>query len=170
MLDGARHLRVSVVCPWSTHRIKKKVWKCLKTEINGYIDNASHHVCLNYGYDVRYRRVCPALRFRSLHRVCLHLWGFKGHVVSDCGAISDVWTRHKYVTSAPAAGAISIKAGTNLECGNDYRNLVAAVSQGLVSEKEIDVAPTRWLVAGLNCGRTNRFSDHPNSRRAFTHL
>ncbi|RYX83597.1 hypothetical protein EON83_14470 [bacterium] len=79
-------------------------------------------------------------------------WGFKGHVVSDCGAITDVWAGHKYVTSAPAAGAASIKAGTDLECGNDYRNLVAAVSQGLVSEKEIDVALARVLDARFQLG------------------
>ncbi|BCM92628.1 xylan 1,4-beta-xylosidase [Abditibacteriota bacterium] len=79
-------------------------------------------------------------------------WGFKGHVVSDCGAIGDVWSGHKYVPSSQAAGAVSIKAGTDLECGGDYRNLVGAVAQGLVSEKEIDVALTRVLDARFELG------------------
>lgn len=79
-------------------------------------------------------------------------WGFKGHVVSDCGAITDVWANHKYVPSSQAAGAVAIKAGTDLECGTDYRNLVGAVSQGLVSEKEIDVALTRVLDARFELG------------------
>ena len=79
-------------------------------------------------------------------------WGFKGHVVSDCGAVADVWAGHKYVRSSQEAGAASIKAGTDLECGNDYRNLVAAVGQGLVSEKEIDVALTRVLGARFELG------------------
>ncbi len=79
-------------------------------------------------------------------------WGFKGHVVSDCGAIGDVWSGHKYVPTSQAAGAVSIKAGTDLECGGDYRNLVGAVAQGLVSEKEIDVALSHVLDARFELG------------------
>jgi beta-glucosidase len=69
-------------------------------------------------------------------------WGFEGYVVSDCDAIRDVWGRqqHHFVNTAEEAAAAAIKAGCNLCCGGDYNALVRAVQQGLVTEKEIDVA------------------------------
>jgi beta-glucosidase len=69
-------------------------------------------------------------------------WGFDGYVVSDCDAIRDIWgqRQHKYVKTAEEAAAAAIKAGCNLCCGGDYNALVRAVQQGLVTEKEIDVA------------------------------
>lgn len=69
-------------------------------------------------------------------------WGFEGYVVSDCDAVRDIWgqRQHKYVKTPEEAAAAAIKAGCNLCCGGDYNSLVRAVQQGLVSEKEIDVA------------------------------
>ena len=42
-------------------------------------------------------------------------WGFKGFVVSDCGAISDIIHGHKYETDPEKAVALAVKAGTDLE-------------------------------------------------------
>jgi beta-glucosidase len=69
-------------------------------------------------------------------------WGFKGYVVSDCDAIRDIWGRrqHRFVNTPEEAAAAAVKAGCNLCCGGDYSALVRAVQQGLVTEKEIDVA------------------------------
>lgn len=44
-------------------------------------------------------------------------WGFKGHVVSDCGAIEDIYRNHKIVETAVEAAAIAIKSGTDVRCG-----------------------------------------------------
>ncbi len=67
-------------------------------------------------------------------------WGFDGYVVSDCGAISDIWSQHHYVNTPEEAAADAVKAGCDLCCGGDYQALVRAVQQGLVTEKEIDQA------------------------------
>ena len=69
-------------------------------------------------------------------------WGFDGYVVSDCGAIGDIWGQpeHHYVNTPEEAAADAVKAGCNLCCGGDYNALVRAVQQGLVTEKEIDQA------------------------------
>jgi beta-glucosidase len=69
-------------------------------------------------------------------------WGFDGYVVSDCDAIRDIWgqRQHKYVKTPEEAAAAAIKAGCNLCCGGDYNALVRAAQQGLVTEKEIDMA------------------------------
>ena len=67
-------------------------------------------------------------------------WGFKGHVVSDCGAVDDIYRGHGIVKTAAEAAAIAVKAGVNLECGSSFRSLHEAVDKGLVTEKEIDNA------------------------------
>ncbi|HEV8381852.1 MAG TPA: glycoside hydrolase family 3 N-terminal domain-containing protein, partial [Gemmatimonadales bacterium] len=51
-------------------------------------------------------------------------WGFSGYVVSDCGAINDIYERHKVAPTAAAASALAAKTGTDLECGRVYANLV----------------------------------------------
>ena len=72
-------------------------------------------------------------------------WGFNGYVVSDCGAIDDIYRHHNFVKTAEEASALAVKRGTDIECGDSYRALVAAVKQGLVSEQEIDRAVKRLL-------------------------
>ncbi len=69
-------------------------------------------------------------------------WGFEGYVVSDCGAIHNIWGRqeHHYVNTAEEAAACAVKAGCNLCCGGDYNALLKAVQSGLITEKEIDQA------------------------------
>src|SRR5207247_699907 len=60
--------------------------------------------------------------------------GFTGYVVSDCGAIADIYRFHKYKPTAAEASAAAVKAGTDLTCGNEYRSLVDAVKSGLITE------------------------------------
>jgi beta-glucosidase len=79
-------------------------------------------------------------------------WGFNGYVVSDCGAIDDIYQRHHFVNTAEEASAVALKRGTDLECGNTYRALVAAVKQGLVSEADIDRAVKRVFAARFRLG------------------
>jgi beta-glucosidase len=79
-------------------------------------------------------------------------WKFPGYIVSDCGAIDDIYLRHKVVTTAAAAAALAVKTGTDLDCGRVYPNLVAAVSQGLITESEIDVSVKRLFLARMKLG------------------
>ena len=80
-------------------------------------------------------------------------WGFDGYVVSDCGAIGDVTTGHHWTEDATHAAALSVKAGTDLECGNNgYHMLPEAVKQGLISEAELDTALRRLFTARFRLG------------------
>src|SRR5690606_10705882 len=71
-------------------------------------------------------------------------WGFKGHVLSGCWAIVDLYTPadkggHGTVATQAEAAALAVKSGVSLNCGSTYlEGLPAAVEQGLVSEAEID--------------------------------
>ncbi|HYM00600.1 MAG TPA: glycoside hydrolase family 3 C-terminal domain-containing protein [Blastocatellia bacterium] len=79
-------------------------------------------------------------------------WKFPGYVVSDCGAINDIYGGHKAAPNAATASAMAVKAGTDLECGRSYRSLVDAAKQGLIAEKDIDVALKRLFTARFKLG------------------
>jgi beta-glucosidase len=59
-------------------------------------------------------------------------WGFKGYVVSDCGAIRDIYNGHHIVETAAEASALAVKMGCDLTCGREYRALQEAVSKGMI--------------------------------------
>lgn len=79
-------------------------------------------------------------------------WGFKGYIVSDCWAISDFYNFNHFAKDAVEAAAQAVKAGTDLECGVDYKNLVEAVSKGLLTEDDINVAVKRVFTARFKLG------------------
>jgi beta-glucosidase len=79
-------------------------------------------------------------------------WGFRGYVVSDCGAIADIFRGHKYKATAAEASAAAVKAGTDLTCGNEYRSLVDAVKNGFITEAEINTSLERLFVARFRLG------------------
>jgi beta-glucosidase len=79
-------------------------------------------------------------------------WGFKGHVVSDCGAISDFFYGHGYSPTIEAAAAIAVKTGCDLCCGTEYKQLSDAVTDKLLDEKDLDTAVGRMLEARFRLG------------------
>ena len=79
-------------------------------------------------------------------------WGFQGYVVSDCGAITDIFQGHKYKPTAAEASATAVKTGTDLTCGNEYRSLVEAVKDGIITEAEIDRSLGRLFMARFQLG------------------
>lgn len=102
-------------------------------------------------YNRVYGESASASRF-LLRDVLRRDWGFKGYVVSDCWAIVDVWKHHKIVATREEAAALAVKNGTELECGEEYSTLPAAVRQGLISETEIEGALTRLFTARMRLG------------------
>jgi beta-glucosidase len=87
-----------------------------------------------------------------LQKLLRDKWNFKGYVVSDCGAINDIYTSHKYVDSPEEAAAVAVKAGCDLECGDVYSNLKKAVEKDLLKESDIDVAVKRLFTARFRLG------------------
>jgi beta-glucosidase len=50
------------------------------------------------------------------------------------------------------ASAIAVKAGTDLTCGGEYKSLLQAVKNGLITEAEIDVAVKRLMTTRFRLG------------------
>ncbi len=65
---------------------------------------------------------------------------FDGYIVSDCGAIRDIWMHHKVAEDAKAAAAIALKSGVDVNCGRTYDHLMEAYNAGLISEEIIDIS------------------------------
>lgn len=82
-------------------------------------------------------------------------WNFTApynYITSDCGAVGYIFTDHKFVDNATAAAAVAMNAGTDLNCGNTYNNLVEAVQNGWTSEGRIDEALNRLYNALFTVG------------------
>ncbi len=88
-------------------------------------------------------------------------WGFKGYVVSDCGAIIDVFAGHHFKATQAEASAISLQRGMDNECidfttaikdDHDYKPYLDAVKQGFLKESDIDTAVTRLFTARIKLG------------------
>lgn len=95
-------------------------------------------------------------------------WGFDGYVVSDCGAIDDIYKRHNFLKTAEEASALAVKRGTDLECGESYKALVNAVKQGLISEADIDRAVKRLFDARFRLGMFDPPEMVPYSKIPFS--
>lgn len=94
----------------------------------------------------------PACANDKLSEILFKEWSFKGHVVSDCGAIDDIYIRHKYTDTVEKASVLGIRGGTDLSCLSEYKSLANAVKQGLIRETEIDTALKHLLKARFQLG------------------
>ncbi len=91
-------------------------------------------------------------------------WAFKGFVVSDCGAIVDVYNGHKKTTDIEHASAMSLQAGTDLSCSiwsAGFNTLAAAVRDGLVTEAELTAAVERLYTARFQLGLFDAQGSNP---------
>ena len=81
-------------------------------------------------------------------------WGFDGYVVSDCGAPGFIVSAHKYVKTKETAATLAIKAGLDLECGDDVftKPLQKAYRMGMVTDADIDSAAFHILRARMRLG------------------
>jgi beta-glucosidase len=87
-----------------------------------------------------------------LTRILREEWGFDGYVVSDCGAIYDIYANHNLAASEAEAAAIALKAGCDLDCGREYLQLKEALEKGFCTEADIDRALKRLFRARMRLG------------------
>ncbi|WP_165021270.1 glycoside hydrolase family 3 C-terminal domain-containing protein [Dysgonomonas sp. ZJ279] len=110
-----------------------------------------------YSVMCAYQRLkgAPCCGSKFLEGLLREQWGFEGYIVSDCGAIADFYKKeaHNLVATPEEAAAMAIQAGTDLNCGDVYRNLVSSVKQGFLTEAELDVSVKRIILARMKLGQ-----------------
>jgi beta-glucosidase len=88
-------------------------------------------------------------------------WGFQGYVVSDCGAVIDIFSGHHFRPTQAQASGVSLLRGMDNECADffakvndnhDYKPYIDAVEQGYLPESAVDLALVRLFTARVKLG------------------
>ena len=87
--------------------------------------------------------------------------GFKGNVVTDCGALNE-----GIPGSTVQNAAAGLNAGSDLNCGRPwaYKNLSEALEQSLVTESQLDATVARSLELRVSTGMFDSTDDQPYTR------
>lgn len=87
-------------------------------------------------------------------------WGFEGHFVSDCWAITDFHDGHHVTENAVQSAAMALNAGCDLNCGCVYEKLIAAVMAGLLDESKIRESAVRLFTTRYMLGIMGEGSEY----------
>ncbi|HEV2482591.1 MAG TPA: glycoside hydrolase family 3 N-terminal domain-containing protein [Puia sp.] len=88
-----------------------------------------------------------------LHRILRDEWHFQGHVVTDCGALDDIFERHKVLAGPVETAAAAIKAGVDLDCSNILQDdVLKAIQAGLLTKTQVDSALAPLLRTQMKLG------------------
>lgn len=86
-------------------------------------------------------------------------WGFQGYVVSDCGAITDIFNGHHFTKSMEEGVSAALKTGTDLICGSPRTHvkterdaILQSIHQGLLATADVDRALQRLFTARFRLG------------------
>jgi beta-glucosidase len=99
-------------------------------------------------------------------------WKFGGYVVSDCGAVHDIFEGHRFRPSQPQATAVSLMRGMDNECitfgevtgHDDYQPYIDAMRKGYLPQAAVDTALTRLFTARMRLGMFDPPALDPYSR------
>lgn len=125
--------------------------------------------------------MCAYNRFRDqpccgsdllLGNILRNEFGFDGYVVSDCGAVSDLYQKgHHHVVETPAqAWGWTLASGTDLNCEETRSylrkvNIDSAVTAGVINEKDMNTSLKRLFTARMKLGMFD-----PEERVAFSRI
>ncbi|MFD0764788.1 glycoside hydrolase family 3 C-terminal domain-containing protein [Mucilaginibacter lutimaris] len=88
-----------------------------------------------------------------LKDILINEWKFKGHVVTDCGALDDIYLRHKSQPDQVIVAAEAIKAGVSLDCSTLLQNdVMEAIKRGLLKTGDVDKALSATLRTQFKLG------------------
>lgn len=84
-------------------------------------------------------------------------WGFTGYVVSDCGAVEDIYLKdhHGFTATPQEAVARAFKAGMDLICGpaEEAQHIIQAIQNSQLQEADINASLKRLFTARMRLGQ-----------------
>ena len=157
LLACAKHFAVHSGPEWNRHTFnvedlpERDLWETYLPAFKALVQEAKVEEIMCAYQRIDGEPCCANSRYEQ--HILRDEWGFKGLITSDCWAINDFLPRyHNVVETAEQAVAISVRAGTDVECGSLYRNLPEAVKNGWIDEKNIDTSLRRLLTARMKLG------------------
>ncbi|MBN2812954.1 MAG: glycoside hydrolase family 3 C-terminal domain-containing protein, partial [Bacteroidales bacterium] len=80
-------------------------------------------------------------------------YGMDGYVTGDCGAISDMFTGHRFAKNAEEATSMGLKSGVDCDCGSVYQaSAIASLEKGLITEADMDRALVNMFTIRMRLG------------------
>ena len=159
----AKHFAVHSGPEWSRHTFNAEISErdLRETYLPAFKDLVTkagvQEVMIAYN---RFRGVPCGANDYLINTILRGEWGYKGLIVSDCWAVSDIYQPgyHEYCPDAASAVAATVHTGTDLECGSSYDHIPEAVRRGLLSEADVDRSLVRILAARIRLGELDGIS------------
>lgn len=97
-----------------------------------------------------------------LQDILIDKWNFKGHIVSDCGALDNFHKRHGVTANSAESAALALKRGVDVNCGDTYTNsLKEAYDKKLITMADLDARLSRSLKTRFVLGMFDDAKSNP---------
>jgi len=97
-----------------------------------------------------------------LQEVLLDEWNFKGHIVSDFGALDNFHKKPGIIAKSAESAALALKRGVDINCETTYtKSLQEAYDKKLVTMADIDTRLKRSLKTRFSLGMFDDASANP---------
>ena len=157
LLACAKHFAVHSGPEWNRHTFnienlpERDLWETYLPAFKALVQEGKVAEVMCAYQRIDGQACCAQTRYEQ--QILRDEWGFDGLITSDCGAIRDFLPRwHNVAKDGAEASAKAVLAGTDVECGSEYRNLPAAVKRGDIKEADIDKSLRRLLIARFELG------------------
>jgi beta-glucosidase len=157
LLACAKHFAVHSGPEWNRHEFnienlpERDLWETYLPAFKALVQEGEVAEVMCAYQRIDGQACCAQTRYEQ--QILRDEWGFEGLITSDCGAIRDFLPRwHNVAQDGAEASAKAVLAGTDVECGSEYKNLPEAVKRGEIKEADLDKSLRRLLIARFELG------------------
>ena len=157
LLACAKHFAVHSGPEWNRHEFnienlpERDLWETYLPAFKALVQEGKVAEVMCAYQRIDGQACCAQTRYEQ--QILRDEWGFDGLITSDCGAIRDFLPRwHNVAKDGAEASAKAVLAGTDVECGSEYKNLPEAVRRGDIKEADLDKSLRRLLIARFELG------------------
>ena len=157
LLACAKHFAVHSGPEWNRHEFnvenlpERDLWETYLPAFKALVQEGKVAEIMCAYQRIDGQPCCSQTRYEQ--QILRDEWGFNGLITSDCGAIRDFLPRwHNTAKDGAQASAQAVLAGTDVECGSEYKHLPEAVRRGDIKEADLDRSLKRLLIARFELG------------------
>ena len=157
LLACAKHFAVHSGPEWNRHEFnvenlpERDLWETYLPAFKALVQKGKVAEIMCAYQRIDGQPCCAQTRYEQ--QILRDEWGFDGLITSDCGAIRDFLPRwHNTAKDGAQASAQAVLAGTDVECGSEYKHLPEAVRRGDIKEADLDKSLRRLLIARFELG------------------